>query len=44
MADIGFLLGLAETEMETAKKYFEKHGQMERYYDIIGKKGKKQGS
>jgi len=44
MADIGFLLGLAEIEMETAKKYFEKHGQMERYYDIIGEKGKKQGS
>ena len=44
MADIEHLLGLAEIEMETAKKYSEKYGQMERFYDIIGKKGEKQGS
>ncbi len=44
MADIEYLLGLAEIEMETAKKYFGKYGQMERFYDIIGKKGEKQGS
>jgi hypothetical protein len=44
MADIEYLLRLPEIEMETAKKYFEKYDQMDRYYDIIGGKGKKQGS
>ena len=44
MADIEHLLGLAEIETEMAKKYFEKYGQMEKFYDIIGKKGEKQGS
>ena len=43
MADIEYLLRLPEIEMEEAKKYFEKYGQMDRYYDIIGGKGKKQG-
>ncbi|MBW1927166.1 MAG: nucleotidyl transferase AbiEii/AbiGii toxin family protein [Deltaproteobacteria bacterium] len=44
MADIEYLLRLPEIEMETAKKYFEKYGQMDRYYDIIDGKEKKQGS
>jgi hypothetical protein len=44
IADIEHLLGLAEIETETAKKYFEKYGQMEKFYDIIGKKGGKQRS
>ena len=44
MADIEYLLRLPEIEMEEAKKYFEKYGQMDRYYDIIGGKGKEQGS
>ena len=41
MADIEHLLELGEIEMEAAKKYFEKYGQMEGYYDIIGEKGRK---
>ena len=44
IADVEYLLRLPEIEMEEAKKYFEKYGQMDRYYDIIGGKGKKQGS
>ncbi len=41
MADIKYLISLPEIEMQTVKRYFEKYGQMERYYDIIGERPKK---
>jgi hypothetical protein len=41
MADIKELLNLLEINLQKVQKYFEKYGQMERYYDIIGEKQKK---
>ena len=41
MADIKELLSLPEINLQEVQKYFEKYGQMERYYDIIGEKQKK---
>ena len=41
MADIKELLKLPEINLKEVQKYFEKYGQMERYYDIIGEKQKK---
>ncbi|MDL1961858.1 MAG: nucleotidyltransferase family protein [Deltaproteobacteria bacterium] len=41
MADIKELLNLPEINLQKVQKYFEKYGQMERYYDIIGEKQKK---
>jgi hypothetical protein len=41
MADIKELLRLPEINLQEVQKYFEKYGQMERYYDIIGEKQKK---
>ena len=36
MADIKELLGLPGLDLREIRKYFEKYGQMERYYEIIG--------
>lgn len=41
MADIKELLSLPEINLQEVQKYFEKYGQMERYYDIVGEKQKK---
>jgi hypothetical protein len=41
MADIKELLSLPEINLQEVQKYFEKYGQIERYYDIIGEKQKK---
>ena len=41
MADIKELLSLPEINLQEVREYFEKYGQMERYYDIIGEKQKK---
>ena len=41
MADIKELLSLPEINLQEVQKYFEKYGQMEKYYDIIGEKQKK---
>ena len=41
MADIKELLNLPGIDLQEVRKYFEKYGQMERYYDIIGEKRKK---
>ncbi|MEA2085158.1 MAG: hypothetical protein U9O82_13170 [Thermodesulfobacteriota bacterium] len=41
MADIKELLSLPGIDLQEVRKYFEKYGQMERYYDIIGEKRKK---
>jgi predicted nucleotidyltransferase len=34
MADLQFLLGLPEVDQEEARRYFERHGQLERYLEI----------
>ena len=41
MADIKELLSLPEINLQEVQKYFEKYGQMEKYYDIIGENQKK---
>ena len=41
MADIKELLSLPGIDLQEVRKYFEKYGQMERYYDIVGEKQKK---
>ena len=41
MADIKELLSLPGLDTEEVRRYFEKHGQMERYHEIIGEKGGK---
>jgi len=40
MADIKALPSLPEINLQEVQKYFKKYGQMERYYDIVGKKQK----
>jgi hypothetical protein len=40
MADIEYLLRLPEIDLETVKRYFEKYGQMDKYYDILDKQEK----
>lgn len=37
MADIKELLDMLELDLEEVRGYFEKHGQLERYYEIVGK-------
>jgi len=34
MADIEYLLGLSGTDVEMVKGYFERYGQLERFYEI----------
>ncbi|MBW2109728.1 MAG: nucleotidyl transferase AbiEii/AbiGii toxin family protein [Deltaproteobacteria bacterium] len=38
MADIKFLLGVPGIDQEAVKHSFEKYGQLERYYELTGKK------
>ena len=38
MADIKHILSLPGIDMEEIEKYFKKYGQLERYYELIGKK------
>ena len=38
MADIKHILSLPGIDMEVIEKYFKKYGQLERYYELIGKK------
>jgi len=41
MADIKELLRFNEINLKEVQEYFEKYGQMDRYYEITGKKQKK---
>jgi hypothetical protein len=41
MADIKELLDRLELDLEEVRGYFEKHGQLERYYEIVGKDRKR---
>ena len=36
MADIKELLSVPGVDHEEVREYFKKHGQLERYYDIVG--------
>jgi hypothetical protein len=38
MADIKFLFTLTGIDMEAIKGYFEKYGQLEKYYELIREK------
>lgn len=39
LADIAYILLLPDVDMEEIRKYFEKYGQSEAFYEIIGEKG-----
>jgi hypothetical protein len=39
MADIEYLLRLPDVDMAEVEKYFEKYGQLETFYEIVGEKG-----
>lgn len=41
MADIKELLNLPEISLQEVREYFEKYGQSERYYELVGEKQKK---
>jgi hypothetical protein len=38
MADIKHILSLPGIYIEAVKRYFNKYGQLERYYELIGEK------
>jgi hypothetical protein len=41
MADIKELFNLSEINLQEVREYFEKYGQLERYYELVGEKHKK---